>query len=380
MPAASDKKTLLLVENEALLAMDEAAVLEQQGYRVVTAYNSEEALQRAGEVSPDLILMDIDLGTDSMDGTETAESILENHDIPIVFLTSHTEPEIVEKTERITSFGYVVKSSGDTVLLNSVKMALRLHDAYRAKTEAIDRFKALYNNAPLPYQSLDEEGCIIDVNPAWCAVLGYAREDVLGKNFGEFLHPDWTPHFKKNFPEFKRRGSVHNIEFRMRRRDGEYRDVSFEGRTGRRADGSFKQTYCVFQDITETKKARDGLAESEAILQEAQEIAGLGSYVWDLTNDDLWWSKNMYTIAGLDPDTFYGNLRETIAKAVHPDDREDVNRQVAAMVEQKHTRPMDFRLVRPDGDIRWVQSRARFFFDAEGNPARAIGVHYDITE
>jgi DNA-binding NarL/FixJ family response regulator len=72
-----------------------------------------------------LILMDIDLG-DGMDGTEAAEIILSRHDIPLVFLSSHTEPEIVRKTDGITSYGYIVKNSGETVLLASIKMAFRL--------------------------------------------------------------------------------------------------------------------------------------------------------------------------------------------------------------------------------------------------------------
>ncbi len=66
--------------------------------------------------------------------------------------------------------------------------------------ESEDRFRLLYENAPLGYQSLDETGCFITVNQAWLAALGYTREEVIGKSFSEFLHPDWQGHFKENFP------------------------------------------------------------------------------------------------------------------------------------------------------------------------------------
>ena len=124
---------ILLVEDEALIAMSEAKMLEKHGYEVVSVYNGEKAIEAiAADPAISLILMDIDLGK-GMDGTEAAEEILKKKDIPVVFLSSHTEPEIVEKTEKITSYGYVVKNSGATVLGASIKMAFKL---FHAKNEA----------------------------------------------------------------------------------------------------------------------------------------------------------------------------------------------------------------------------------------------------
>ena len=129
------KKKILLVEDEAILAMSTAHVIENHGYEVVKAYKGEKAIEMVGEDPDiDLILMDIDLGA-GIDGTETAQKILEQHDLPIAFLSSHTEPEIVEKTEGITSYGYIVKNSGETVLLASIKMAFRLFEAKMKEKE-----------------------------------------------------------------------------------------------------------------------------------------------------------------------------------------------------------------------------------------------------
>ncbi len=126
-----NKKTLLLVEDEAILALYEQQNLEQFGYQVRTALSGEDAIVACMEhVEIDLILMDIDLGP-GIDGTEAAAKILALTDIPIVFLSSHTETEIVEKTERITSYGYVVKNTGITVLDTSIKMAFKLFDEKR---------------------------------------------------------------------------------------------------------------------------------------------------------------------------------------------------------------------------------------------------------
>lgn len=106
-------KTILLVEDEAIIAMYEAAALRKNGYKIVTAQNAEKAIESVQHHHIDLILIDIDLGKGKMDGTETAEIIQKEHDIPIVFLSSHTEPEIVEKTEGITSYVLPIRLQPD---------------------------------------------------------------------------------------------------------------------------------------------------------------------------------------------------------------------------------------------------------------------------
>ena len=122
-----NNKTILLVEDERITATAEKIELKKFGFNVLIDYTGDEAIAIFNTNKIDLILMDIDLGK-GIDGTETAEIILNNNDIPIVFLSSHTEPEIVEKTEKITSYGYVVKNTGKTVLNASIKMAFRLFD------------------------------------------------------------------------------------------------------------------------------------------------------------------------------------------------------------------------------------------------------------
>ena len=123
-------KRILLVEDEAIVALLESRQLGEEGYSVTHTVSGEKAIElmnSGGEF--DIILMDIDLGS-GIDGTETASIILQNHEIPVLFLSSHTEREVVSKTESITSYGYVVKNSGIRVLDASIKMAFKLFDAH----------------------------------------------------------------------------------------------------------------------------------------------------------------------------------------------------------------------------------------------------------
>jgi|GEM_PF-3425206 len=125
--------------------------------------------------------------------------------------------------------------------------------------ESEEKYRALYDTAPLPYQSLDEEGRLLDVNLAWLRTLGYESDQVLGKYFTDFLHPDSKPHFDIIFPAFKEGGYVSGVQFVIRHRDGHHLTISLEGCIGYTPEGKFKQTYCIFEDITEQKQVANAL-------------------------------------------------------------------------------------------------------------------------
>jgi CheY-like chemotaxis protein len=157
------ERTILLVEDESIIALDRSQRLRRSGYEVIVAYTGQAAVKMVDSSDKiDLVLMDIDLGKKSIDGTEAAAQILAGHDLPAVFLSNHVEPEIVEKTEKITSYGYVVKNSGDTVLNASIKMAFKLHAANLALESREKRLSHL-NRVLLSTRNINQ---IITKDPA----------------------------------------------------------------------------------------------------------------------------------------------------------------------------------------------------------------------
>ncbi|MDX2110645.1 MAG: PAS domain S-box protein [Verrucomicrobiota bacterium] len=139
-----------------------------------------------------------------------------------------------------------------------------------------ERFRMLFNQAPLGYQSLDAEGQFIEVNPAWLETLGYQREQVIGRWFGDFLAPEFKEAFRARFPLFKAKGAIHS-EFQMLHKNGERRFIAFEGRIGYKPDGTFKQTHCILTDITERKQAEERNALLSAILKTSKDFIGVAS-------------------------------------------------------------------------------------------------------
>jgi len=178
-------KTLLLVEDESIIAMSSKSSLERYGYAVFAVHHGDDALKALREHHIDLILMDINLGHE--DGTEVAEKIQKLYDTPIVFLSSYTEAIVVEKTEKITSYGYVVKHSGMTVLDTSIKMALKLYDANKKLQDASvrDFLTGIFNRRHL-FTRLEE--CLADYmrnkNPFTVAILDLDHFKRINDEFG----------------------------------------------------------------------------------------------------------------------------------------------------------------------------------------------------
>jgi PAS domain S-box-containing protein len=125
------------------------------------------------------------------------------------------------------------------------------------------QFRNLYENAPMAYQSLDERGNFITVNKIWTNIMGYSLDEIIGKNFSELIPPDYQPKFAECFAKFKASGHVEDVEYLFVRRDSSHILVAFFGTIVYDEDGKFKQTQCVFSDITDKRKVEQTLAQSE---------------------------------------------------------------------------------------------------------------------
>lgn len=190
-----------------------------------------------------------------------------------------------------------------------------------ALRESESRFKALYDNAPLPYQSLNEEGNIIEVNDTWLRILGYTRDEVVGRNFAEFLHPEWKNHFKTKFPQFKAVGEILGNEFLMRKKDGTEILVSFQGKIVKDSVGKFQQTYCVFHDISKQRQSDEEKRKLQEQLFHAQKLESIGTLAGGIAHDfnNILSSVMGFTELAID-DAEHGteqreNLKEVIAAA-----------------------------------------------------------------
>jgi PAS domain S-box-containing protein len=193
-------KKILLVEDEALIALNEAKLLEKRGYHVLTVYTGREAVETAVNDSEiDLILMDIDLGS-GMDGTEAAAQILEQRELPVVFLTSHAEKEMVDRVKDLTRYGYVLKNSGEFVLIESINMAFELFEARLKGREKEEELEDANKLKRLILDSTSELFAFYDTNltikwanRAAADSVGRDPKELLGERCYELWHQRENP-------------------------------------------------------------------------------------------------------------------------------------------------------------------------------------------
>ncbi len=178
---------------------------------------------------------------------------------PVVVMTSHGDESAAVEAMKAGALDYLVKSDRSlTELPHTCESILRRWEdivqrrqAERALRQSEERFRLLYEASPLPYQSLDAEGRVLEINPAWSELLGYSKEEVLGRSIRDFVDEAGRKTFEERFPKFMAAGEVRGVGFNMLRKDGTFVPVEVDGRIGYDRDGQFKQTHCVVRDITE---------------------------------------------------------------------------------------------------------------------------------
>ena|GEM_PF-1242470 len=142
-------------------------------------------------------------------------------------------------------------------------------------------FRLLFDDAPLPYQSLDSEGRILTVNKAWQTELKYEKHEVLGRWFGDFIHSDQRETFRERFRQFVEEGSVQGIVWQLQRKDGSTLHVSYNGRIAKDETSRFLRTQCMFFDLSRRSEAEVQLRESEELRTAFMDAADEGFALYD---------------------------------------------------------------------------------------------------
>lgn len=412
----SNAKKILLVEDEAIIAFMEKETLSGFGYIIITAGSGDEAVRIVSkDAAIDLVLMDIDLGN-GMDGTDAAKEILDIRNIPIVFLTSHSERSMVEKVRGITRYGYVVKNSGDFVLQSSIEMAFDLFEAHTIATirnevlnTVIDKqkiinekliayqhelelnealFHGLFDNmtsGSAIYMVLNEgrkgsDYIIRGFNKAALKIEGKSLSEVVGRSLFD-LRPAIDDYgLIQVMQKVWETGEPALFPVKM------YRDKNFSNYY---ENYIFKipsgEVVTIYNDVTEQKQAEQALKESEEKYRLIVNNISHCITILDLNFNFLYVSPPVVRIRGFTADEA---LKQKIDQVLTP---ESIHKAISAFEEElglendpksepSRIRILELEEYHKDGSIVLLENSMTFLRDDLGKPVGILVITTDITQ
>jgi PAS domain S-box-containing protein len=242
--------------------------------------------------------------------------------------------------------------------------------------EELKLFRSLVDKTGDAIEVLEPETLrFLDCNESACRALGYTRKELLSLTVFD-IDPNVN---ESNLPGIEADLAKHGcavFESLHRRKDGSTFPVEVNVQ---RVVLEREYRVAVIRDITERKQAEELLRQSESQLAEAQHVAQVGSWNWDMPSNILTWSDELYRIYGFEPQEFPLTFESFLGR-LHPDDRSAVAQAVAECIENHEAFGFKERIIRPDGEVRVLQSCGNVIFDDNGNPTRLFGACQDITE
>lgn len=285
------KAGILIVEDEAIVAADLANKLEQLGYRVVDSTDTgEEAIRLAGKLRPSLVLMDIRLAG-AMDGIEAAKAIRLEWNLPVVFLTAHSEWATLQRAGEAEAFGYLLKPFHERELGTQIAMALYKHAAEGKLRESEERLRLAASAARFGSYSYDLEQHTCTWSPELYKIHGLnPGEPITLDRVADMIHPEDRPRFRaliSNALEAPEGAEHYEGEFRVIRPDNQLRWLADRGRIIFAGEGITRRavrTAGMVVDVTERKQAEEQLRHlNDSLEQQVAQQTEMLSILQDIT-------------------------------------------------------------------------------------------------
>ncbi|HJT78281.1 MAG TPA: PAS domain S-box protein, partial [Gemmataceae bacterium] len=395
------RANILLVDDSPANLLTLGAVLDDLGHNLVEARSGQEALRLLPDRDFAVILLDVQMH--GLDGFETARRIRardRSRHTPIIFLTAHDDNRLsVERAYALGAVDYLTKPLVPVILRAKVqgfvelfrkteqvqRQAERLRQMERQEferklSEENARFRALTEHSSDAVALIHADGTVLYNSPSSRRVLGYEPDELLGRSGFEVIHPDDQQCVREGLAELVRgAGAPVTVEVRARHKDGSWRWVECVG-TNLLGEAAVGAVVVNFRDISERKAAADALRDSEERFRQLAENINAVFWMTDPQKVQVLYVSPAYeAIWGRSCHSLYERPRSFL-DAIHPDDRARVVAESLDRQARGEASDVEYRVVRPDGAVRWVRDRGFPIRDAAGQVYRVAGIAEDITE
>jgi PAS domain S-box-containing protein len=374
--------SILVVDDSSEIRQLFSSCLREEGYQVLEAATGLQGLQLAQTRFPDLVLLDVRLP--DVSGVEVCRQIKSDPALKDVFVAL-CSGEATSDEHKVNGFQsgadeYLVKPFGIQELLARVQTLVRLRNTTAALRSSEEHHRRLIDILPDAVCLIHPKGRLLAVNSQAVAILGYSSTgELLQKSIFELTPADEHERIKMDIMVALKAGIIRNVEYTMLKKNGTPFSVELSATVSLGFNNQPAGLLSVMRNITESKQAQEALQDSE---ERFRQLADNIREVFWMSNIDK--SKIIYVspvyeeIWGQTCSSLYASPRNWI-EAIHPDDRKRVSE--SALTKQV-TGEYDeiYRIIRPDGSIRWIQDRAFPIRDASGNIYRIVGIADDITK
>ncbi|MCG2777425.1 MAG: PAS domain S-box protein [Desulfobacterales bacterium] len=376
---------ILVVEDEVIVAKNLTMVVNDIGYEVVgRAVSADEAIKKALELKPDLVLMDIVL-KGKKNGIDASKEIKKKMDIPIIFLTAYSDIDFIEKAKSIEPYAYLVKPFQPRQLLASIEMALYKNQMEKKLRETEEWLYTTLKSIGDCVIATDSKGNVKFMNAVAEAVTGWKMDEVVGKPVSvvfNIINEETGEPAEDPVTKVIREGIVvglanHTI---LITKDGTKIPIDDSGAPIRDDKGNLVGVVLVFKDITDRKQAEKALRESEVKYRNLSE--SLDELIYRADPETFVTTYVNRAVEGIYGYTVEEWLRDPTLweSTVYPEDKERVFAWFTEAQRKMKSGAIEYRIIRKDKTVRWVVDRTGWEKDQQGNVVSLNGVLSDITE
>jgi diguanylate cyclase (GGDEF)-like protein/PAS domain S-box-containing protein len=382
------KGNIFIVEDESIVALDIAVSLNKLGYFVAgKADRGEVAIQKAGELCPDLVLMDIRL-KGQMDGIEAAEYIRARFNIPIIFLSAHADSATLQRARVTEPYAYIVKPFEDRELDTNISIALYKHAMERQLRENELKYRSLFESMAQGVLYQDAQGRVTSANPAAERILGLTFDQMAGNTPSDprwrLIHEGGADFSAETLPAMvalQTGQEVKNVVAGVRNPEKEsltwiraHAVPQF-----REGESTPYQVFATFEDITAIKNAEAALRASEKHYRTLVETSPDAITLTDVKGNFLSANQQSLKLHGFDN---FEELRDGGRNGLNlitPQDEERAKENVQKACARGPCHDLEYTGVRKDGSTFPLEVSFAAITDEEGKPAAFVSISRDIT-